>query len=154
MLGNRANNFTFQSMLKSGALIVFLSAVLAACISEQPVDVPAVVAESFEKLYPRIDEVKWRMEGVDYEAVFINEKAQTAAVFDKEGTLVGREIYISKQDLPKLVKEAFHRDFPSATIVHGTRVIDSFLQVKYEVITNEKEIVYSEAGVLLRVNKI
>lgn len=114
-----------------------------------------MVKAAFAKFYPNVTKVKWNREDQVFEAKYFEGAHRHDAEFDAQGQLIARERVISEADLPKVVIDAYRKDFPEHDLTEIEEITDARSgAITYELdITRGKrkfEAIYSPSGVLIR----
>ena len=113
-------------------------------------DIPKIVKEKIKNLYPNISTVKWEKENGMYEAEFENNKIETSLLIDAEGKLFETETEIEINALPENIKVSVTRNYPEKIIKEASKIIDSNSEIFYEVEIDNKDLVFNEAGRLIK----
>ena len=95
-------------------------------------DVPSSVKQGFEKKYPGVKVEKWEKEGVDYEAKFDLNKAESSAVFSANGTFKEFEQEIKISELLKPISDYCAKQFKDYKIDEAAKITDASGKLQYE----------------------
>ncbi len=116
-------------------------------------EIPALVKDSFKKLYPLIKDVDWENEDDDFEASFEQKGNDISILFDSNGKLIEVETEIKKSELPASVKETIARDYAGYKIKEAAK-IDSSGTITYEAEVGKgkknAELIFDSQGNLLK----
>ena len=133
--------------------VLVLAGITAYAGNVKPENVPVAVKQSFMKMYPEAKEVKWEMEGKNYEAEYKKNKQELEAVFTPEGTFLQTEKELkSINDLPKEVLAAANKEFAGYKLSEAEWVETADKKIHYMVTATkgkaEYELLYNASGVL------
>ena len=105
------------------------------------IEVPQAVKNAFNQKYPAAKKVEWELEKVgEYEAEFKMNREEMSANFLEDGTWVGSETELDKDDLPQAVKKGIAAKFPGHEIEEAELSEKPNGIITYEVeLENEKE---------------
>jgi len=106
-------------------------------------NVPPLVIQSFNKLYPDVVHVKYELEDGNYEAKFKKDDSKLEAVFSATGTLIQTEKSLgSVKDLPIKVLNTLKKDFAGYTYKDAEVLTTADGKVLYEVEAESASVAY------------
>lgn len=120
----------------------------------KPENVPVVVKDGFNKLYPSATKVKWELDKGNYEAEFNSGKEELEAEFNANGEFIKSESEIeSIAKLPQAIQDALKKDyakykaedFELVTLANGKKLYE--LEMKIE--GKKYELLFEESGALV-----
>lgn len=85
--------------------------------------VPAAVVAGFSQKSPQAKEVKWEMEGQQYEAGFRQGKAEMLALLSTDGTLEETETEIGVAQLPAGVRATLARQYKNVAMKEAAKIV-------------------------------
>ncbi len=134
--------------------LLSLSFLLAAgvVIAQQAKDqaVPASVKAAFAKQFPGSSKVKWEKEKENYEANFVQQGHEMAAVFRADGTLEETEWEIKVADLPPAIASYVKAHYKGAVIKEAAKITKPNGEQLYEAALKNKDLIFSAKGEFLR----
>lgn len=112
---------------------------------------PEKVQETFKKLYPHVQNVKWSKENkTEFEAEFKDDGKTTSVVIDKEGKLIETEIDITVSELPKGAVEYVAKNSQGWKITEAAKIVDAKGTVTFEAQVSKgkknKDIIFTKEG--------
>ena len=123
-------------------MILFLSSVSFA--QKLPTDkVPAAVAQSFTKNFPKATEPAWRMDKDNFQVMFTLDGVKHAAKFDKTGQWIDKEERVPLANLPKEITASIAKNFAGYKAYEAEKVETPSKGVLYNV-GLEKEMAFLE----------
>ncbi|MEO5906498.1 MAG: hypothetical protein ABIQ11_07220 [Saprospiraceae bacterium] len=108
--------------------------------------VPDAVKAKFNKMYPNVSSPEWEMEDGKYEASFKENKLETAAVFNADGTLYQTENEIGVSDLPQSVSDYVASKFDNKKITGSTKIVSASGITTYEAEAGKTDYVFDANG--------
>ena len=84
--------------------------------------VPASVTSAFKTKFPNATQIKWEMEGGDYEAGFKLNGEEMSANFDNTGKWLETETEIKTAALPASIQSALKKDFEGYKLKEASKV--------------------------------
>jgi hypothetical protein len=134
--------------------ICLLSFILAISACQKKNDVvPENVLDNFNKAYLNAENITWEKENGYFEAEFVIDDVEMAVVFDENALIIMTEETIDQEVLPDTIKSVIAADFANHSILEVNRIFkDSlcFYEVELQSEEIEKEIVFSEAGMIVQ----
>ena len=85
--------------------------------------VPAAVSATFKQQFPAVKLVHWEKEGADYEAGFVQGKAEMSAVITAAGVLKETETELPVAQLPAPVHQALATRYKTAKITEAAKIV-------------------------------
>ncbi|MCI1187153.1 PepSY-like domain-containing protein [Hymenobacter sp. DH14] len=85
--------------------------------------VPAAAAAAFRQHFPGVKSVKWEKEGADYEAEFVQGKAEMSAVITAAGVLKETETEMPVAQLPAPVQKALATYYKAAKVTEAAKIV-------------------------------
>jgi hypothetical protein len=97
------------------------------------IEVPDVVETAFTKQFPHAKKVKWEKENAaEYEASFLLDGKEYAAVYDAEGKWLETETEIPVSELPQAVQESLKKTHPNAKVSEAAKIQRNDNSIVYE----------------------
>jgi hypothetical protein len=93
----------------AGSLLMGFNMVLADGSTHKTV--PGAVVETFNSLYPSLNEVVWEKKSGGFEADFVVNNRSMSMVFRKDGKLIDSKLEITDSELPANVLASLKRDY-------------------------------------------
>lgn len=87
--------------------------------------VPAAVTATFRHAYPRVAQVTWEKEGVNYEAGFKQGAAVLSVLITPAGKLVETETGLAPSQLPVLVRQALARQYNAYRVTEAAKIVSA-----------------------------
>jgi hypothetical protein len=119
-------------------------------------DVPHAVKAAFAKPFPNAKQVKWEMEGKDYEAEFEKDGIEWSTTYTADGTWLGTEHTIKADALPEAVRKTIAAKYAGHKLKE-TEEMDTPKGTLYEVALlkdgRELEIVLDLSGAVVSVEE-
>ena len=140
-----------QKLILFAALIIFGCASNAQKIKQE--NVPAPVAQAFNKMFPNIISSKWELEEGNYEVSFKKNNEKTEVVFSNDGKYLQTEKELaSVNDLSTEVIASLKKDFSGYKFEDAEKIETADGKVMYELEAEqgetEYELVYDSKGTL------
>jgi hypothetical protein len=101
--------------------------------------VPVAVKEAFAKKFPAATDVKFEMEGKDFEISFKDKGVEMSANFNDSGNWLETETGIKESDLPKAVSESVAKNFTGYKISEVAKVETPDKEPCYEMDLNKEK---------------
>ncbi|GAB4043245.1 PepSY-like domain-containing protein [Spirosoma jeollabukense] len=110
------------------------------------IDVPAAAKATVAKLYPGAKEVKWEMEGKNYEAGITQNGKDLSLIIDAKGNLIETETEIAVSALPAAVREYVTRHYTGKKIKEAAEIVNAKGKKTYEAEIGGKDLIFDEKG--------
>ena len=135
--------------------IITLSIVLFSSVLSYAGNPPAAVLKAFHERFHDASNVKWGKESsTEWEAEFSLKSIKVSANFKNDGAWVETETEIAITDLPLIVGDAIHKQYPGWTIVDAFRIESATKGTLYEADIKtgkkKKEVIYKEDGTVVK----
>lgn len=139
--------------LMLGTLVVLSGSAAAQKLRDD--DVPAAAKSAFAQRYPGVKVLGWNREDLIYEVKFVQNGERRDAEYTANGVLTAMERTIDEKTLPRVVLDAFYRDYPEHDLTEIEEITDARTgAISYELdFTRGRrrfEVVYSPKGEILR----
>ncbi len=112
-------------------------------------EVPAMVKQSFTKLYPGIT-AQWEKESGKFEAGFKKDNHTQSALFDINGTLTETEMDIPVADLPGAVVMYVYEHYKGIKIKGASKISKAGGNINYEAAIKGKDLIFDEQGKFIK----
>ena len=116
-------------------------------------DAPEAAKKNFASLYPKVTNVKWGKEGVNYEAEFKDGTVPTSLLYDAKGTLLETEVGLNVTQLPQAVRDYIAKNLAGSKIKEAAMIKTAKGETKYEAEISGKDYLFDASGKLLSVEK-
>ena len=113
-------------------------------------DVPSAVKIKFSEMYPNAGKIKWEMEDGKYEAEFKENKVESSALFEQNGTYVQTETEITVSSLPKAAADYISKNLPGRKIKEAAKITASDGTVTYEAEVDKDDYIFDSNGNFIR----
>lgn len=141
-------------MKKSMFIAAGIMISLAACAQKmKEADVPSAVKDAFKKAHSDAKEVKWEMEGANFEAEFEIGEVDQSAVYDTSGKLIETEVEIKVEELPAGVRDYISKNYKDAKIKEATKITDAKGTVTYEAEIKDRDLIFDSNGKFIKEEK-
>ena len=107
---------------------------------------PEKVKAEFQKLYPKVKDVKWVMEDGNYLGIFTSDKKEMAVQINDKGELVQTETRLKISELPKTAQDYLTKNYPGVKFEKASEVMDETKAKRYEAISKDKSVVFDAQG--------
>lgn len=130
-------------------LIIIASSVNAQKLKES--DVPYNIKEAFKKSYPEAKELNWEKEkDGNYEANFEIGEVEQSLTLDRNGNMVELEEEIAVAELPEAAKAYLSKNYQGSKIKEAAKITDSKGVVTFEAEVKGMDLIFDNAGKLLK----
>lgn len=119
-------------------------------ISFAQMNIPSQVLEAFNKDHKNISNVKWDKEKSNYEASFKINGVDNSMLFDSKGTILEKEVAISKELLPKGILSYVSKKYNAEKIKGAAKINSTKEGLIYEVEIKGKDILFDKDGKFIR----
>jgi hypothetical protein len=116
-------------------------------------NIPWLVENTFQQLYPSADKVKWEKEGENYEVNFKVNKKKVSITLDSLGKLIEKEEDIEISQLPAKAGDYINKNYPKSKIKEVEKKTDAQGMITYEVEVRRKELIFDANGNLIKETK-
>ncbi len=127
-------------------LVISLCCIYGCSQPEMKVNVPDAVENKFMTMYPNAGNTSWEMEDGKYEASFKENKLETAAVFNADGTLFQTENEIAISGLPQSVGDYMAGEMGKKKITGATKIVSASGITTYEAEVGKTDYVFDASG--------
>ena len=119
--------------------------------------IPQNVKEAFTKAYPNVKEVKWDVEGEEYEASFKLKGTDVSVVIDNDGEIEETETEIAVSELPSNIIPYITKNFKGYKVTAAAKIVKEDNDVTYEAeITKyktHKDLIFNQDGIIVKKHK-
>lgn len=140
-----------QITLLATALTLISTATFAQDL--HPSEVPSLVANSFQKEFPKASDIEWELDGENYNVDFeIGWGTDHEIWYDAAGNMIKHEEEITKGELPNEVTSIIKLDFKDLRIDGAKKITEGELvtyEVELENFTEEWIVFFSTTGKVL-----
>ena len=105
---------------------------------------------ALKKAYPGATGVKWDKEDGDYEASFKNAGKSMSLIIDAKGMVKETETDITVAELPATVRAYVAKQMPGKKIKEAAIIVDASGKKLYEAEVAGKDILFDEAGQVVK----
>ena len=116
-------------------------------------NIPEAAKKSCASLYPKVSNVKWGNEGVNFEAEFKDGTVPTSLLYDAKGTLLETEVGLNVTQLPQAVRDYIAKNLAGSKIKEAAMIKTAKGETKYEAEISGKDYLFDVNGKLLSVEK-
>ena len=113
-------------------------------------DVPVVVKNAFNKMYPGIKTAQWKKEGKFYEASFVDGSYRGSVLLGENGKWTERETAIPIASLPLKIKTYMRANYKNIQLIDAAKITKPTGELKYEVEIKGKELFFTKDGELIK----
>lgn len=134
--------------MKIHLIIIACAAIwLTACVGKEKGDnVPESIKNKLMSMYPHASNVKWEMEGVNYEAMFKLEKNETSVILSPDGTHVQTETDVNETLLPQNVKDYVTSLLGGKKITSATVIEKPAGETSFEIEVDKEDYLFDATG--------
>ena len=100
-------------------------------IPKAPIEVPKIIMDSFQHLYPGIVKAVWNFGAGDYEVEFIKDSIDMTINFDVYGNLTETETEIKTSELPASAADYIKKSYGGFIIVHASKLVSANYDIAY-----------------------
>lgn len=104
-----------KTMVMLGFLLL-VSSIVSAQEQKEAATIPADVVDAFSMLYPKAQDVKWKLIGKDFEASFVKNEKIVFLLFDGRGNLMMVKNKIGQTELPLPVIAKLKTEYADWTV--------------------------------------
>lgn len=109
-------------------------------------DVPVVVLNSFQRLYPSADVIVWEKNHKEFVANFTENGMQHAVHFDEKGTKHRTKLVIKEETLPQNVKDYASKNYPKEEFKEVEKITNRNNVTHYRVKIKDQDFYFDEQG--------
>lgn len=149
LIGLRLQPFITMTRFFLTTVTLLLTGMLCRCQQIATSAVPAVVKQSFSKLYPGIT-AKWEKESGKFEAGFKKDKHTMSALFNADGSLTETETDIPVSDLPATAITYTHEHYKGIIIKEAAKITKAGGSINYEAAIKGRDLIFDERGRFLK----
>ena len=114
-----------------------------------PNEVPQAVKAKFTTDHSEILDVKWELEGENYEAEYFEEGMEMSVTYNKEGQVIQTEEQIAVSTLPASILQYLEESYADAKLVKAEALKSpqgNFYEVELESSENDMELIFDQNG--------
>jgi hypothetical protein len=118
-------NYSIKKYMKTKILTLVFVAITSSAFSQNDMNPPRRVRESFQKEYPQSQPSHWRFTAGNWNVVFEdrdNDNGQVTAHFDSRGRHVDSHIRYDENDVPAPVKDNLRQKYDGSDNYEYTRI--------------------------------
>jgi hypothetical protein len=119
----------------------------------EPVQVPELVLQKFNSLFPTINNVDWDMEDQNYEATFQHSDGRKSVVFSPNGEVLSSETEINVNSLPEAMTAYIAENLKDKKIEDAEMVITASGGITYEIEIEDKDYIFDGAGKFINIEE-
>ncbi len=132
-------------------LVAFQLSAMAQKINESKV--PVAVKDNLNEMFKNPTVTKWEMEEGSYEASFVYNGVETAALFTPEGKFLAYEYAITSSELPVAATNYISTNLPGKKMEESTRIKSAAGLVSYEVQVGGKDYIFDTNGNFIEIEE-
>jgi len=113
-------------------------------------DVPAVVKNSFSKMYASAKVELWEKENGNYEAAFDYQNNEMSVLIDANGIITETETEIQVNELSKTITDYCAANYAGAKLKEAAKIVDSKGEITFEVEIKKMDVLFDSNGKFLK----
>ena len=113
-------------------------------------EVPVIIKNVFNKMYPGIKTAQWNKEGKLYEASFTKKSYKGTVLFDETGKWTVRKTTLPIATLPLKIKTYMQANYKNIKMIGATKITKATGEIQYEVEMNGKELFFTKDGEFIK----
>ena len=137
-----------KSIITAATIVLSIGVATAQHLKEA--QVPAAVKENVKKEFTSSKVTGWEMEGTNYEAHLMLNKAESSALLSPDGKLIETESEIAITALPKAATEYLAKMYKGDKIKEAAKIVTVAGKTTYEAEIKGKDILFDDKGNLLK----
>ena len=138
------------------AMLLFAIMVIACSSPNKPkaekpkVDIPVLLLNRFAAIYPKAEEVEWKIgKNQTYEVDFIQDKQQVKVVFLADGMIQQTEVKTDVTAIPPAAASFITESLGAKQIDAASKVVDGFGTLTWKIRIHQEEYLFGSDGQLI-----